>query len=29
VTMAKKMARIAWVLMARGGAYREPVQQTA
>lgn len=28
VAMANKMARIAWVLMARGGAYREPVPQT-
>jgi transposase len=29
VAMANKMARIAWVLMARGGAYREPVPQAA
>jgi transposase len=29
VAMANKMARIAWVLMARGGAYREPVSQAA
>lgn len=29
VALANKMARIAWVLMARGGAYREPVPQTA
>lgn len=29
VAMANKMARIAWVLMARGGAYHEPVPQTA
>ena len=29
VAMANKMARIAWVLMARGGVYREPVQQAA
>ena len=27
VAMANKMARIAWVLMVRGGAYREPVPQ--
>jgi len=27
VAMANKMARIAWVLMARGGAYHEPVPQ--
>jgi len=27
--MANKMARIAWVLMARGGAYREPLPQAA
>ncbi len=25
VALANKMARIAWVLMRRGGAYREPV----
>lgn len=29
VAMANKMARIAWVLMARGGAYREPMPQLA
>jgi transposase len=29
VAMANKMARIAWVLMPRGGAYREPVAQAA
>lgn len=29
VAMANKIARIAWVLMARGGAYREPVAQAA
>lgn len=29
VAMANKMARIAWVLMTRGGAYREPVPQAA
>ncbi len=29
VAMANKMARIAWVLMARGGEYREPVAQAA
>lgn len=29
VAMANKMARIAWVLMTRGGEYREPVGQTA
>lgn len=29
VAMANKMARIAWVLMVRGGAYREPVPQAA
>jgi transposase len=29
VAMANKMARIAWVLMARGGRYREPVAQAA
>lgn len=29
VALANKMARIAWVLMARGGAYREPVPQAA
>ena len=29
VAMANKMARIAWVLMTRGGEYREPVTQAA
>ena len=29
VAMANKMARIAWVLMTRGGEYREPVAQAA
>jgi transposase len=29
VALANKMARIAWVLMTRGGAYREPVPQAA
>jgi transposase len=29
VAMANKIARIAWVLMARGGAYHEPVPQAA
>lgn len=29
VALANKIARIAWVLMARGGAYREPVAQAA
>ncbi len=29
VAMANKMARIAWVLMARGGMYREPLPHTA
>jgi transposase len=29
VAMANKMARIAWVLMTRGGAYREPLPQAA
>ena len=29
VAMANKMARIAWVLMARGGVYREPLPQAA
>ncbi len=29
VALANKMARIAWVLMARGGAYQEPVPQAA
>lgn len=29
VAMANKMARIAWVLMARGGAYREPAADVA
>jgi transposase len=29
VAMANKIARIAWVLMARGGAYREPVAPVA
>lgn len=29
VAMANKIARIAWVLMTRGGAYREPAAQAA
>lgn len=29
VALANKMARIAWVLMTRGGAYHEPVPQAA
>jgi transposase len=29
VALANKLARIAWVLMTRGGAYREPVPQAA
>ena len=29
VAMANKMARIAWVLMTRGGEYREPLAQAA
>lgn len=29
VALANKIARIAWVLMARGGAYHEPVPQAA
>jgi transposase len=29
VAMANKVARIAWVLMVRGGAYREPMPQAA
>jgi transposase len=29
VALANKMARIAWVLMARGGEYREPAAQAA
>lgn len=29
VALANKLARIAWVLMTRGGAYREPVLQAA
>jgi transposase len=29
VAMVNKIARIVWVLMARGGAYHEPVPQAA
>ena len=29
VAMANKIARVAWVLMARGGSYRDPVAQAA